>query len=250
MYLLSGPVEAPGIAGQRAIFRTADGGKTFAKEPWPFTHAGTIVVDPRNGSHIVVGDLKGTSSSISTTFDGGKTWSKATGVPATAFWYTVTISPVDGQTVLASSVDAENNVYVLRSLDGGRTFARTQTVTNAPALRGRIDADRKPRRQAGDEQDERDDDRTQGPPAAYLYSPVREIRYNQEQTTGIADAVLTTLRGAFLSSDDGKTWHRIDGGTVSHSFWGARWLKGYLYLGSDGQGLLRSVAPVQSGAGG
>jgi hypothetical protein len=74
---------------------------------------------------------------------------------------------------------------------------------------------------------------------------VREIRYNQDHTAGVADAVLTTLRGAFLSADDGATWQRIDRRTIAHSFWGARWRNGYLYLGSDGQGLLRSDAAVQ-----
>ncbi len=243
MYLLSGPIEAPGIKGQRAVFRTADGGSTFTKEPWPFVHAGTIVVDSANGSHIVVSDLKTFGSTISSTFDGGKTWTQAKGVPASAFWYTMTISPVNGQTVLAASVDAATNVYVLRSTDGGRTFVRTQIVTTAPALAGRIDADRHGRLYGPGRGDH--DERASGAPAAFLYSPVREIRYNLQHTHGVADAVLTTLRGAFLSSDDGSTWSRIDGTTVAHSFWGVRWRDGYLYLGSDGQGLLRSDAPVQ-----
>jgi hypothetical protein len=244
MYLLSGPVEAPGIKGQRAIFRTTDGGISFRKENWPFVHAGTIVVDGRNGSHIVVSDLRGSKSWLSTTFDGGKTWTKARGVPASAFWYTVTISPVNGQTVLASSVDASANVYVLRSTDGGRTFTETGVVTNAPALAGHIDSDRRPTlpRHAREDND-RDEG---GAPAAFLYSPVREIRYNQEHVRGVADAVVTTLKGAFLSADDGSTWHRIDDRTTAHSFWGIRWRAGYLYLGSDGQGLMRSDAIVQA----
>jgi hypothetical protein len=243
MYLLSGPIEAPGIQGQRAILRTADGGVTFVKEPWPFVHAGTIVVDGANGAHIVVSDVRPSGSTLSATFDGGKTWTRAKGVPTSAFWYTASISPVNGNTVLAASVDAQNNVYVLRSSDGGRTYARTQVVTSAPALRGRIDADR----HGGLSTRDRDDDASSsgGSAAAFLYSPVREIRYNQQHTKGVAAAVLTTLRGAFLSSDDGSTWTRIDRRLIAHSFWGVRWRSGYLYLGSDGQGLLRSDAPVQ-----
>jgi hypothetical protein len=244
MYLLSGPIEAPGISGQRAVYLSLDGGSTFAKQPWPFVHAGTIVVDGANGSHIIVSDLKASGSTLSTTFDGGKTWTTAKGVPASAFWYTVTISPVSGKIVLASSVDAAANVYVLRSTDGGRTFVRTQTVTTAPAIAGHIDADRHGRLYMhGREED--DADASASAPAAFVYSPVREIRYNQGHASGVADAVLTTLRGAFLSSDNGSTWTRIDATTIAHSFWGVRWLNGYLYLGSDGQGLLRSNAPVQ-----
>ncbi|HTA37833.1 MAG TPA: hypothetical protein VK760_02095 [Candidatus Acidoferrales bacterium] len=243
MYLLSGPIEAPGIRGQRAVFRSDDGGTTFTKEPWPFVHAGTIVVDGRNGKHIVVSDLRGPGSTLSTTFDGGKTWTRAKGVPASAFWYTASISPVNGNIVLASSVDAATNVYVLRSNDGGRTFVRTQIVTSAPALVGRIDADRHGRLHSRGR--EAEDETPGNAAAAFLYSPVREIRYNQEHARGVADAVLTTLRGAFLSSDNGSTWTRLDRATTAHSFWGARWRAGYLYLGSDGQGLLRSDAPVQ-----
>jgi len=242
MYLLSGPIEAPGIMGQRAVFVTHDGGSSFAKEAWPFHHAGTIVVDPRNGSHIIVSDLRA-ASSISTTFDGGKTWKQAKGVPPSAFWYTISISPVNGRTVLASSVDASANVYVLRSSDGGLTFTKTAIVTSAPALVGHIDADRGSRQRA---RGESGDDEAGGAPAAFLYSPVRQIAYNQNHTSGVADAVLTTLRGAFLSADDGNTWTRIDQRTIAHSFWGIRWLGGYLYIGSDGQGLLRSNAPVQT----
>lgn len=245
MYLLSGPVEAPGIRGQRAVFRTSDGGSTFTKEPWPFVHAGTIVVDGANGSHIIVSDLKPSGSTLSTTFDGGKTWTTAKGAPASAFWYTVAISPVSGKVVLASSVDAATNVYVLRSTDGGRTFVRTQIVTTAPAIAGHIDADRHGRLYLHGRDDDADADASAGAPAAFVYSPVREIRFNQAHTSGVADAVLTTLRGAFLSSDNGSTWTRIDGTTIAHSFWGIRWRDGYLYLGSDGQGLLRSNAPVQ-----
>jgi hypothetical protein len=243
MYLLSGPIEAPGISGQRAVFRSADGGSTFTKEPWPFVHAGTIVVDGTNGKHIIVSDLRGSGSTLSTTFDGGKTWTRAKGVPASAFWYTASISPVNGNTVLAASVDSATNVYVLRSKDGGRTFARTQIVTTAPALAGRIDADRHGGLHSHGR--DADDEAPGGAAAAFLYSPVREIRYNQQHTHGVADAVLTTLRGAFLSADDGSTWTRLDGRTVAHSFWGVRWRAGYLYLGSDGQGLLRSDARVQ-----
>ncbi len=118
---------------------------------------------------------------------------------------------------------------MLRSTDGGRTFKRTATVTNAPLIRGRIDA----------EQEELVE------PPYFAYSPVREIRFNQDVTRGISDAVLTTLRGAFLSSNNGSSWRRLDKDLIAHSFWGTRWHDGYLYLASDGQGVLKSSAPVQ-----
>jgi len=232
IYLASGAIVGAGFPpAPQAVFVTTDGGKSFGRLAWPIAQPGAIVVDHRDGSHILVGGLKNQkASSISVTFDGGKTWTQSTGVPATGFWYSATISPIDSNTVLASSVDASNNVFVLRSIDGGKSFSNVATVTNAPLIRGRYDADLIERG---------------APPQAFVYSPAREIRFNQDAVKGTPDVVLTTLRGAYLSSDYGKTWQRLDRGLISHSFWGIRWNRGYLYLGSDGQGIVRSTTRVQ-----
>ena len=239
MYVASGDVGGVGFQpAPHAVFGSSDGGTTLAQLPWPVSNPGAIVVDPTNGSHILVGDLgKGGQSSLMVTFDGGKSWSTSTGVPATPFWYTMTVSPANGKTVLASSIDASNNVYVLRSTNGGKTFARIATVVNAPLLRGRVDIDR----MHGDASAE---EAPHSPPQAFIYSPEREIRYNQDAKAKPAVAI-TTLRGAFISYNDGNTWTRLDRATIAHSFWGIRWVNGYLYLASDGQGILKSTAVVQ-----
>ena len=83
-------------------------------------------------------------------------------------------------------------------------------------------------------------------PRAFVYSPVREILYNPGTTSGVPFAVLTTRRGAYVSVDNGNTWQRVDTGTISHSFWRAHWYNGYLYLASDGQGVLASTSPLQA----
>lgn len=242
MYLASGPIMGIGFPNApKAVFKTMDGGNTITQLTWPFAAPGCIVVDQRNAGHIIVGDLKGGRSSLAVSFNGGKTWQRSTGVPATPFWYSVSILPTNNKVVLATNVDAANNVYVLRSNDAGRTFTRTAVVTNAPLIRGHIDADRRERRHS-----DVDADSKRSEPAAFVYSPVREIRFNQQVTQGTADVVVTTLRGAFVSADLGQTWSRLDGGLIAHSFWGARWRNGYLYLASDGQGIVRSTAPVQS----
>ena len=231
MYLMAGPIVGFATA-KFGAFETANAGQSFTKLPWPFAQPGMIAVDPHDGNHILVGDLKSNQSSISVTFDGGKTWTKSAGVPATPFWYSATISQVNTQTVLASSVDASNTVFALRSKDGGRTFTRAANVVIAPLLRGRADIGERTLR--GEQ-----------PPAAFVYSPVREIRFNQDVTKGIPYLALTTLRGAFVSTDLGSTWQRVDRALIAHSFWGIRWRNGYLYLASDGQGVVVSDAPVQ-----
>lgn len=244
MYFTSGP----GVnlfSGPKGVFKSTDGGTTVSKLGWPFTWPGAIVVDSKNGSHIVVCDLNKTSS-LSVTTDGGTTWTKSSGVPPTQFWYALTISPIDGKTVLASSVDAKNNVFVLRSTDGGKTFTKVAVVTNAPLIRGHAEANpRELLREPGQRlpAPERESaERSQ----AFVYSPEREIRYNQDATKGTSDVAITTLRGAFLSTDNGSTWKRLDNGLIAHSFWGIRWVGGYLYLGSDGQGVVGSTAVVQA----
>jgi hypothetical protein len=233
IYLTVGAIVGAGFPPTRpGVFTTTDNGATFAKLRWPLDDPGMIVIDHRNPRHILVGDLKGEKvSSIEVTEDGGKAWTQAAGVPPTAFWYSATMSPANGNLVLASSVDAANNVFVLRSTDGGRHFTRVANVANAPLLRGQVDEDL--RREL-----------PQAPPA-FVYSPAREILFNQNVTNGTPDVALTTLAGAYLSSDLGSTWHRLDGALTAHSFWGIRWQNGFLYLGSDGQGVLKSTRPLQ-----
>jgi hypothetical protein len=244
MYITSGPINAPGLSGPKGIYETTDGGGTVSKLSWPFTWPGAVVVDPRAGSHILVCDLNTFASSLSVTTDGGKNWTKSTGVPATPFWYAMTISPVNGNIVLASSVDKANNVFVLRSTDGGATFKRVATVVNAPLIRGRIDLDRNPRRKGALRERGRDVETSKSP--AFVYSPEREILYNPDIKKGVPDVVITTLRGAYVSTDNGSKWQRLDDATIAHSFWGIRWLNGSVYLGSDGQGVLRSTTPLQA----
>jgi hypothetical protein len=232
LYLASGSIVGAGFpAAPKAFFETTDGGATFTKLPWPVNEPGMIVFDPHDGAHIIAGGLRQAKySSMQVTFDGGKTWKRSVGVPVTGFWYAATISPVNGKVVLATSVDAADNVFVLRSTDGGRTFKRIANVTNAPQIHGPVDHDLLRRALQ---------------PPAFVYSPARQILFNQGVTRGTPDVVVTTLRGAFLSTDLGTTWHRLDDALIAHSFWGIRWNKGYLYLGSDGQGVVRSAAPVQ-----
>jgi hypothetical protein len=243
MYFTSGPISAPGISGPKGIYETTNGGTTISKLSWPFTWPGAVVVDPNNGSHILVCDLNTGTSSLSVTTDGGTTWTKSTGVPGTQFWYAMAISPVDGKTVLATSVDKSNNVFVLRSNDGGAAFKRIATVVNAPLIRGHFDRREQLHVQPGVKTRDRDDV-SKSP--AFVYSPAREIQYNPSVSKGVADVVVTTLRGAYVSTDNGTKWQRLDDATIAHSFWGIRWLNGYLYLGSDGQGVLRSTTPLQS----
>lgn len=227
----------------QGVFESTDGGKTLHATLWAVSWPGAICVDRRNGSHILVGDLvQSVRSSIRVTFDGGKAWQTSAGVPVTKYWYDIAVSPANGNIVLAASVDDANNVFVLRSVNGGRTFSKVASVVNAPTIRQRFDADRMPRAEGRDA----DASSASGTPEYFLYSPSHSIKFNQDATRGTALVALSTIRGAYISNDDGTTWQRIDGSTIAHSFWGIRWLSGHLYLASDGEGILRSNAALQS----
>lgn len=59
---------------------------------------------------------------------------------------------------------------------------------------------------------------------------------------------LSTGFGLFASADLGTSWTRLDNpgsGAISRRFTKVEWLGGYLYASTDGQGLLRSTAPLQ-----
>ncbi|MBV8116459.1 MAG: hypothetical protein JOZ01_00695 [Candidatus Eremiobacteraeota bacterium] len=249
MYVVSGPNINLGFNGPKGVYKSSDGGATISRLGWSFAWAGAIIVDQRYGPHILVSDLSHGKSSLSVTTAGAATWKTAAGVPPTPFWYAMTISPVDGRTVLASSVDAKNNVFVLRSNDGGRKFARVATVVNAPLVRGRADREHRLQRSAGEELaiDAHQAESARRNAQAFVYSPERAIRYNPSVKKGVPDVVITTLRGAFVSADNGSHWQRLDTNLVAHSFWEIRWLNGYVYLASDGQGILRSTTRLQSG---
>jgi hypothetical protein len=180
---------------------------------------------------MIVGDLLAPSagSHLWVTFDGGAHWKQSAGVPKTAFVYSATISRAGGNTVLAMSVDSANNVFVLRSVDGGTSYKRVATLANAPAIGVPVDPESALRSKLW----------------AFVYSPAREIRFNDGIKTGTPDVVATTQRGAFLSTDLGTTWHRIDGSLIAHGFWGTRWVNGYLDMCTDGEGTVRSAAPLQ-----
>ncbi|HVA28542.1 MAG TPA: hypothetical protein VNF68_10200, partial [Candidatus Baltobacteraceae bacterium] len=230
MYVTSGSDPAASanfVTGPTGVYETYDGGATFARLAWPFTLPGSVCVDQVNAKHLIVGDRAGGIATLSVSFDGGATWTKSSGVPSSPFWYAVTMSPVDGQTILATSADASNNVFVIRSTDGGRTFTAGPTVL---AHARRLNGYRSKAERVG----------------YFAFSPVREIRFNQDVHLGVPAAVLTTINGAFLSADNGLSWQRVDKQTIAHSFWGTRWANGYLYLASDGQGVLRSTSAVQA----
>ena len=58
-------------------------------------------------------------------------------------------------------------------------------------------------------------------------------------------AVVTTRVGAFVSTNDGDQWTRLDTATTTHHITSAHFTRdGHLYLGTYGQGVMRSDQPL------
>ena len=147
---------------------------------------------------------------------------------------------------MASSVDAKNNVFVLRSTDGGLTFKKVSVVTNAPLIRGRVEVERNNlRRVRGQQPNERAPEAQEYKPSYILRArdslqPGREVGHVRRRDHDAARRVSLSTRAT------GATGSDLDNGLIAHSFWGIRWLNGYLYLASDGQGVVRSTTTLQA----
>ncbi len=121
LYVAAGPVVISTIGG----LKNPDGTDSFSNTGWPFTNAYLVVIDPNDRKHIAVGD-GGSNNAVSFSFDGGTTWTKASGLPASGA-ISVVINPLDGKTVVAAtSVSGGTGVY--RSSDGGRNFTKVAVV--------------------------------------------------------------------------------------------------------------------------
>jgi hypothetical protein len=59
----------------------------------------------------------------------------------------------------------------------------------------------------------------------------------------------TQYEGLFLSADLGRTFRRLDGDPngdlITHKYTSMQWRGGVLYVGTYGQGILRTAAPLQ-----
>lgn len=239
MYFASAPTQFSGFTAATGMFESSDGGATFSRSPWPFAHPGAIVVDPHNRLHMLVSDMTSGTATISSTFDGGATWTASNVPSGEPYWYAIAISPVNGNNVVAANADASGNVFSLASGDGGRTFGAASTA----ALHARVVHGFGAAREVGGRWKNTAEGRGSGR-HYFAYSPLRAIRFDQDATSGTPCAILTTSLGAYESCDFGSAWSRIDQALSVHSFWDVRWTGGYVYLASDGEGVLRSLAPT------
>ncbi len=134
---------------ERGIFRSTDGGQTFAKVLYKDANTGgsAVKIDPNHPNVIYAGMWEtrqgpwengvwsGTSGGFFKSTDGGDTWKQISGhgLPEGIVQVDFTISPTDSNRVYAT-VAATQGVGLYRSDDGGATWANT-TNDPRPVLR-------------------------------------------------------------------------------------------------------------------
>lgn len=225
---------------------STDNGNSWSATPWSFTSPYQVVVSPTDANTIVVATGTTTSAPhLFYTHNGGTTWHQATGLPSLGtehglnfpvYRLHAAFEPKHPTTVLIADHDpSTDNVLVYRSLNSAQSFSLVKTFIQPPPSR----------------------------PWPHLFFPTsrekarkvpyyatrffgNRLAFNPQARTGITPAVVLTTRfGAFGSFDDGTTWRRIDTAAIAHHFVGLSWKDGFVYLASFGQGVIRTVTPLQ-----
>ena len=233
-------------SGKPIVSKSTDKGKTWTSAGWTFTNPYQVAIAPTDTDSIVV--ATGTASTPNQLYyshDGGTTWAQSTGLPTTQqqaeMWfpthrYNAAFDTIDAKTVLLADHDPQtDNILVFRSTDGGETFSQVTTFVQPVGQRVWPHLLR-PKNESNPHHDE-------------FYYATRfygnRVVFNSRPQSGNPDVVVTTRFGAFLSTDLGTTWTRIDTTAVPHHFIGAAWAQGYLYLASFGEGVIKSKKAIQ-----
>jgi photosystem II stability/assembly factor-like uncharacterized protein len=149
-----GPLWAPG--GDRGLYKTTDGGKTWNQVLKISEHTGVsdVVLDPRNPDVVVATAYQrrrhfftmingGPESAIHRSTDGGKTWKKVnTGLPDEELGRIgLAISPVNPDILYANVEAANSKGGIYRSSDNGVTWEKRSDYNQGSMYYGDIFAD-------------------------------------------------------------------------------------------------------------
>jgi hypothetical protein len=217
-----------------------------------------VVSDPTNAQNLFAVLLDDTTAAESVMYssDAGASWNASSGIndPIASF-PALSVDPSDPTHVVV--VAGTPSLAVYQSHDRARTFIathptaiqRVQRATNpifpfvfhfAPP--GGLLNSRSP----NSAREWRRERLTSGISPQYVHS----LAFNPNAPAGTQPLLaLGTGFGLFASSDGGMTWSELDGGTntttISRRFTKVVWHNGYLYVSTDGQGLLRSTRALQ-----
>jgi len=149
-----GPLWAPG--GERGLYKTTDGGKTWTQALRISEHTGVsdVVLDPRNPDVVVASSYQrgrtfftmidgGPESAIHRSTDGGKTWKKITaGLPDEQLGRIgLAMSPVNPDVLYANVEAANRKGGIFRSSDNGVTWEKRSDYNQGSMYYGDVFAD-------------------------------------------------------------------------------------------------------------
>lgn len=149
-----GPLWAPG--GDRGLFKTSDGGKSWENVLKISEHTGVsdVVIDPRQPNVAIASAYQrrrhfytlidgGPECAIHRTTDGGKTWTKVTtGLPSEELGRIgLAISPVNPDLVYANVEAANRRGGIYRSIDNGVTWEKRADYNQGSMYYGDVFAD-------------------------------------------------------------------------------------------------------------
>jgi len=231
------------------IQQSTNGGTSWTNVSWQsFTNPYQVAVSPNDSNSILVATGSTTSAPhLFYSHNGGTTFTEATGLPkrvgqnSTIYFpvdrFFVTFEPgVPGTVLLADHDPATDNVLIYKSTDNGQTFTKIKKFVQPPPSRPWPNL-------AFPNSHERI-------PRGLPYYATRffgnRLAFNPSPPTGVTPAVVLTTRfGARASFDVGAHWKRIDDNAIAHHFVGISWSNGYVFLGSFGQGAIRTKNPLQ-----
>jgi hypothetical protein len=216
------------LAASDGVYRSTDWGLSFARQNWPITEPHFVLVGIDGRIYVGTRPQSGTSEIYSSS-DRGGSWSKASMAPTLAqdegnHIMSMTVDPSDPNSVFAvlsrpvgsGSKPTGGDGVVMRSTDGGRTFA-PDVLTGI----GDWSQAEKKYLSAG--------------------SPTRPFSWSIEAapTAPLSGHVaLASLRGAYLRAP-GRQWFDISGDVQAQWFTQTVWDSGYLYASTWGRGVVR-----------
>jgi photosystem II stability/assembly factor-like uncharacterized protein len=150
-----GPLWGPG--GDRGLYKTTDGGKTWEKVLDIDEHTGVtdvVMPDPKNPDVLLASSWQrrrhvwtlingGPGSALHRSEDGGKSWRKVTaGLPSGELGRIgLAVAPSAPGTVYALVETADRSGGIFRSTDGGRTWQRRDPFEGLPMYYGNLFVD-------------------------------------------------------------------------------------------------------------